>query len=404
MIGYLSVRSWREHGIYVMDADGTNARPLVESASLAMTWWDWTTVRSTLAYRPFSAPQRIDPKALLIGARPTIGKPLDLISSSADRWIDATIKLGSVTLSPEIARWTPDKKRIIFSAKRPVDRSKRPQLPNASGAPRNVHYTLNDYTFVELPQEDDHAAETQVFLMNADGSGVVQLTDPWTEDALEAMPDDDARGNFDPDVSPDGRYVVFTSVSTKIPESYILRMDLQTGEVVNLTAISVGAMAAADSKARWSPDGKRVAFSSLIGRVRQIFVMDADGTNARQVIDDDYNSFDAAWSPDGNQIVFEQYSGTLLFSDDEVSPSKAIDLNNWSLAKVDLRTGVKLTLTRAEDSPVFRPVFSPDGRRIAYITAGKLRLQIDVGVMNADGSDAHTIVTLRTKEEFVDWR
>src|SRR5207302_3241032 len=210
--------------------------------------------------------------------------------------------------------------------------------------------------------------------------------------------------NMDPDISPDGRYVAFTNVSTKIPESYILRMDLQTGEVINLSAITSGAMAVADLKPRWSPDGKRIAFSSLIGTVRELFVMDADGGNVRQITFDDYNSFDAAWSPDGGQIVFEQYRGKALFADDQVTPSKAVDLDSWFLAKVDLGSGVMYTLTTAKQSPVFRPVFSPDGRRIAYINAGALRLQIDVGMMNADGSDAHSIVTLRTKEEFVDWR
>lgn len=404
MIGYLGVRSWYDHGIYIVDASTGYARPLYERNELSITWWDWTSVRSTAGYRPFAAPARIDDHALLIGGRSDPSKPLELITSSVDRWIDAPLQIGGDALEPIMARWTADKKKIVFTARRPVDRSKRPDIEDVLGVQRNVHYTFNDYTFVELPPSDEDVAETQVYMINADGSGLKQITTPWTEDWLEAMPADDARGNSDPDVSPDGRYVVFTNASTKIPESYILRLDLKTGEVINLSAISSGAMAVADSKPRFSPDGKRIAFSSIVGQQRQLFVMDLDGANVTQITNDDYNNFDAAWSPDGRQIVYESYRGTLLFADDAAAPSKAIDLKNWFLAKVDLPSGTTYTLTRPEDSPVFRPVFSPDGARIAYISAGLRKIQIDVAMMNADGSDAHLVNTLRTKEEFVDWR
>jgi len=326
-----------------------------------------------------------------------------------DRWsdtplTDTPLTIGGDVLEPLTARWTADKKQIVFTARRPVDRTKRPPLEDVLGLPRNVHYTLNDYMFVELPKSDEDLAETQVYIVNADGTGLKQVTTPWTEDWLEAMPADDARGNSDPDVSPDGRYVAFTNASTKIPESYILRVDLETGEVVNLSTITSGALAVADSKPRFSPDGQRIAFSSIIGTQRQLFVMNVDGSHVTQITSDDYNDFDAAWSPDGQQIAYESYRGSELFADDQATPTKAIDLKNWFLAKVDLRSGIAYTLTRPEDSPVFRPVFSPDGRRIAYISAGLRKIQIDVAIMNADGTDAHLVNTLRTKEEFVDWR
>jgi Tol biopolymer transport system component len=340
---------------------------------------------------------------VLYGARADKDKPVKLSISSIDRSADRALVIADATITPELARWTPDKKRIVFTSRRKVDRSNAIATEPGAGG-RNVHYTLNDYTFVELAKADKDVAEEQVYLMDVDGTNVRQLTTRWTEDRLEALPDGDSRGNTDPDVSPDGRYVIFTNTSTTIPESYILRLDLLTGEVINLSAISSGAMAVADSKPRYSPDGREIAFSSVVGTARQLFVMDGNGMNVRQVTEDPYNNFDAAWSPDGRWLVFSSYRGEVLLTDEEATPSKAIDLKNWFLAKVSLLTGEQQTLTAAGDSPVFRPVWSPDGSRIAYISAGRSKIQIDISLMNADGSDAHPIVTLRTKEEFLDWR
>jgi Tol biopolymer transport system component len=403
MIGFLTVLSPTLHGIYVVNADGSNARPLLLESDLAITWWDWTTARPTGNVPTFVAPPRLDVAAVLFGARAGKDKPVKLSTSSIDRSRERAIVLSDATITPELARWTPDKKHIVFTARHKVDRSNATTAAPGGGS-RNVHYTLNDYTFVELPTADKDVAEEQVYLMDADGTNVRQLTTPWTEDRLEGMPADDARGNTDPDVSPDGRYVVFTNSSTTIPESYILRLDLVTGEVINLSAISSGAIAVADSKPRYSPDGMRIAFSSVIGAARQLFVMDADGTNVRQVTEDAYNNFDAAWSPDGRWLVFSSYRGEASLTDDETTPSKAIDLKNWFLGKVSLVTGEQQTLTAGGDSPVFRPVWSPDGARIAYISAGRSKIQIDISLMNADGTNAHPLVTLRTKEEFLDWR
>ena len=54
----------------------------------------------------------------------------------------------------------------------------------------------------------------------------------------------------------------------------------------------------------WSPDGKQIAFSSFRNPDREIFVMDVDGTNVRQLTTNDDLDFDPAWSPDGKQIAF----------------------------------------------------------------------------------------------------
>ena len=243
--------------------------------------------------------------------------------------------------------------------------------------------------------------------MSADGSDVRQLTTAWTEDYMDAIPEGEARGNTDPDVSPDGRYVVFTNLSGANQESFILRLDLRTGEVLNLTSLTAGPVPVADAKPRYSPDGSRIAFVSTVGGLTQVFVMDADGTHVRQLTDDDYINLDPCWSPDGRWLAYTSYRGRELIEELEHEGSitaRKVPMVDWYLVKLDTRTGEQTVLTGKENSPVFRPVWSPEGSSIAYISGGR-STQPDVFVVATDGRDPHPLqITLLSKEEFVDWR
>ena len=54
----------------------------------------------------------------------------------------------------------------------------------------------------------------------------------------------------------------------------------------------------------WSPGGDRIAFMSARGGDWEIFVMNADGTEARQLTDNDDSDTGPSWSPGGDRIVF----------------------------------------------------------------------------------------------------
>ena len=60
-----------------------------------------------------------------------------------------------------------------------------------------------------------------------------------------------------------------------------------------------------DMDPSWSLDGKRIAFHSDRGGNRQIYVMDADGGNQRNLSNNDFDEWDPSWSLDGEQIAFE---------------------------------------------------------------------------------------------------
>ena len=115
----------------------------------------------------------------------------------------------------------------------------------------------------------------QVFLWTEDGR-VRQLTDPWIEDWRDGLADGDARGNSEPRISADGRYVVVKNTSTTTAESFLLRIDLVNGEVLNLTNGSAGAMATDDAEPSYSPDGRWLTFSWTGDIARGIYLMDSD--------------------------------------------------------------------------------------------------------------------------------
>ena len=54
----------------------------------------------------------------------------------------------------------------------------------------------------------------------------------------------------------------------------------------------------------WSPDGRRIAFSRAAGGRAHVFVMNADGTGARQITEGPDDDVHPSWSPDGSTLVF----------------------------------------------------------------------------------------------------
>jgi Tol biopolymer transport system component len=173
---------------------------------------------------------------------------------------------------------------------------------------------------------------------------------------------------------------------------------------------------ASDEFPKWSPDGRRIAFSSNRSGRYQICVMNADGTNLVQVTHSENDAIEQTWFPDGKKIAFtESWSRTfgrsyVMYSLDLASgrtekllprfvesnalPEFSPDgrrlgftgkrLAGWDVFVADLTTGDARPLT--EGGGACRPHFSPDGTKIAYVSAsadGKG----DIWLMNLDGKE-----------------
>jgi serine/threonine protein kinase len=127
-----------------------------------------------------------------------------------------------------------------------------------------------------------------LFIINADGTGVTPLP---------TVPG----GDFDPTWSPDGTRIAFTSMRD-YNRSQIYVINLEDNSVASLSNNKVR-----DIQPAWSPDGKRIAFISTRQGPSQIWIMDADGSNQERFSrSGSLKNSHPAWSPDGQLIVFNQ--------------------------------------------------------------------------------------------------
>src|SRR5512140_3627648 len=106
--------------------------------------------------------------------------------------------------------------------------------------------------------------------------------------------------NTSPEFSPDGRRIAFTSGRAGHPEVYI--MDVDGSNVELLTPFNFG-----DQNYRsnpdWAPDAQHIAFQSQIGGVFQIMVISLRDRSVKQLTSEGVNE-DPAWAPDARHLVF----------------------------------------------------------------------------------------------------
>ena len=154
---------------------------------------------------------------------------------------------------------------------------------DGTGLVQLTHNSVGDLAAVWSPDSSrlvflsDRDGDSEIYLINADGTGLLQLTH-------------DSDGDWDPAWSPDGRRIVFMSDSDGEYEIYIIAPD---GSVqVQLTN-----NARLDILPSWSPDGRRIAFMSDRDGNREIYLINADGTGLTRLTYNPAADQRSVWSP-----------------------------------------------------------------------------------------------------------
>ena len=216
-----------------------------------------------------------------------------------------------------------------------------------------------------------------IWVMNADGSNANKL--PY-----EGGADGDAAW------SPDGKRIAF---GREIWERKDGKWQLKGGDVYVMDADGSNLKNLTESprlfrKPDWSPDGSKIAIEErdfLENRAPQVWVMDADGSNQKML-----NNWGEApaWSPDGNKIAFSsKRDGWAAWNSSDIYVMDA----DGSNVKI-------LTTPGPSDKRV--PEWSPDGTKIAFCSDPSNRDENwDIYIMDADGSNIQQL----TNDGNLDW-
>jgi len=168
---------------------------------------------------------------------------------------------------------------------------------------------------------------------------------------------DDGRWHDHPDWSPDGSHIVCTSNREGAEDNEIWTLELRTGKWVRLTEC-----AASDSYPAWAPAGRRIAFTSSRSGNQDVWLFDLVTKDLRQLTDAPGPDFGPAWSPDGTRIAF--VAARVASCRDSVRTHP--DLDVWVM-NADGTRERQVTTSQGTDRCV---TWSPDGSCLLY-TASK---------------------------------
>ncbi|MBS0189260.1 MAG: PD40 domain-containing protein [Planctomycetes bacterium] len=331
-----------------------------------------------------------------------------------------------------------------------ADRSSESPAPATSGAPATQHAAAHEQqeaaevaglaTSPEqkaalggepMPMFDQQPAgdRSLVPVANAKFRERFAETGPVSTDGLTQISFAQEGEDFDPTVTPDGKFVVFASTQHRATSDIFIK-PVNGSVITQLTNDPSD-----DAMPSVSPDGRRVAFASNRGGPWNIYVMPVGGGKPVQITATSAHDLHPSWSPDGNKLVFCRLGevsrrwelwvveasnpsagsflgygmlpqwcpkpGTGLAGGDRIlfqlpRERGARTFGIWAMDYKDGSTSNPTAIITSNTSALINPAWSPDGRFIAFAEVpapmGKVEInqtrpsQSDLWMMAADGS------------------
>jgi dipeptidyl aminopeptidase/acylaminoacyl peptidase/uncharacterized protein (DUF2249 family) len=263
-----------------------------------------------------------------------------------------------VTGETNIARGS----RIVFTSNR--DGNYEVYIMNSDGT-NLVNLTnnaANDYKPIWAPDdeiifESNRDGNAEIYAMKLDGTDLTNITNNEASDISPAL-------------SPDTNMLAFASDRTGNYDIYV--MD-KNGNVVNLTNDGYD-----DDRPTWTPDGKKIIFESNRSGDYELYVMNSDGSEIINLTNNKAWDEQPKVSPDNSKIVF---------ASDRDGNVELYLLNQEG------------NITRLTDNEAYDwlPAWSPDGSKIAFTSDRDGNYEIYI--MNSDGSGPTRI----TNNDVDDW-
>jgi energy-coupling factor transporter ATP-binding protein EcfA2 len=253
-------------------------------------------------------------------------------------------------------------------------------------------------------------------LVSVRATGTAVAIEPWSGEG-EVQMTIDMFDEYVPSLSPDQGTLLLQSNRTGSWQIFAAPWDEEWQQLTPQGSSSY--------QPRFSPDGRRIAFSSNMDGDREIYTMAADGSDLQQVTvdggDDTYPSYsgDGQWivfmsdrsgswgvyatRPDGSEehVVFDTPADEtfpFVSPDGQQVAFQSDEEKNWEIYTVSMDGGEPLRLTFGPDRDA-NPVYTPDGQRIVFET--RRDGNYEIYVMNLDGSEQRNVTNAPESNEQV---
>ncbi len=187
-----------------------------------------------------------------------------------------------------------------------------------------------------------------------------------------------------PALSPDGTRVAFSWDGGESGNYDIYVKQRNTENPLRLTDTPKS-----EFYACWSPDGASLAYAVEEEEGESIYTLPAIGGPARKILDTPVGFAGLDWSPDGRRLAYSA----------RPDAGRPLRLHLFSFATGQSR---ELTLPAPGTLGDYRPAFSPDGRRIAFLRGDRTNLR-DLFWIPAEGGDVHRLTYSQHSVSGFDW-